>query len=68
MKSLAQHVKPADVKMLSVKEVASVMGCCEVQVRRMIRAGTIPSYRIGQTYRIEFAELLRALRTSAKQV
>lgn len=51
-------MKPADFeRLLTVAEVASVMGTCERTVRRRIKSGDLPALRDGRQLRIRPSDL-----------
>jgi len=45
------------LKPLTVAEVASHLAVDPATVRRWIKAGTLPAYKVGRDYRIDQAEL-----------
>ena len=50
--------KPADLeRLLSVAEVAEVMGICERTVRRRIASGDLPALRDGRALRVRPSDL-----------
>jgi len=47
--------------MLSVKEVAALLECSEATIYRLIESGKVTAYRLGSSYRIDRAGLLKEL-------
>jgi excisionase family DNA binding protein len=48
-----------------VPYVANVLGCHQMTVRREIKAGIIPAFKVGRQYRVRHADLNALLETSA---
>jgi excisionase family DNA binding protein len=44
-------------KLLSVKEVASILGLSKAVILRYIRSGTLPAIRLERAYRIDEKDL-----------
>jgi excisionase family DNA binding protein len=44
-------------KMLRVREAAEALGCSVPTVRRKIRAGELPSLRVGRSVRVDLSKL-----------
>lgn len=57
-------------KLLSVKEVASILGLHEAVIRRYIREGVLSAIKLERSYRIDESELnewLKRRRTGVKR-
>lgn len=39
-----------NIKLLTIPETAEVLGLCDATIRRQIRAGKIPSVRLGKIF------------------
>ena len=50
---------------MTAKQVAERLNCSSSAIRRLAAKGRIPSYRVGDEYRFEIDEVLRAMRTPA---
>lgn len=64
IQDLLGQVHPAAIpdRVVDLKEMAQILKCAEVTVRRMIRAEEIPFLRTGEKYLFHPAEVLAALR------
>ena len=54
----------AEVKFLTVAEVAAVMRVSKMTVYRMVHAGELPAIRVGRSFRVPEDEVHKYLRTS----
>jgi excisionase family DNA binding protein len=54
----------AEVRFLTVDEVASIMRVSKMTVYRLVHAGDLPAVRVGRSFRVPEAEVHRYLRSS----
>ena len=50
--SMSQERQLAEVKFLTVAEVASIMRVSKMTVYRMVHAGELPAVRVGRSFRV----------------
>lgn len=70
LRSLAPYIETTRAirpVIMTVRETAMFLNCCEETVRRMIRTNAIPAFLCGKTYRIDRGELLLAMRGNAEK-
>jgi excisionase family DNA binding protein len=46
----------------SLQDSARELDCCVETLRRLVRAGRIPCYEVGRTFRLDLAEVKKVLR------
>ena len=56
--------KLAEVRFLTVAEVASIMRVSKMTVYRMVHAGELPAVRVGRSFRVPQDEVDKYLRSS----
>jgi excisionase family DNA binding protein len=68
LQELLGQVNPAVINehVVDLKQIAKIIGCAEVTVRRMIERGEIPFLRAGWGYRFQPAEVIAAMRQAGK--
>lgn len=49
-----------NIKLLDIPETAKILGLCEATIRRQIRAGKIPSVRLGKIF-VKVSDICRIL-------
>jgi excisionase family DNA binding protein len=54
----------AEVRFLTVAEVASIMRVSKMTVYRLVHAGDLPAVRVGRSFRVPEDEVHRYLRSS----
>ncbi|MEO6019313.1 MAG: helix-turn-helix domain-containing protein [Knoellia sp.] len=54
----------AEVRFLTVAEVASIMRVSKMTVYRMVHAGELPAVRVGRSFRVPEDEVQKYLRES----
>jgi excisionase family DNA binding protein len=54
----------AEVRFLTVAEVAAIMRVSKMTVYRMVHAGDLPAIRVGRSFRVPEDEVHAYLRTS----
>ena len=54
--------------LMSIKELAELLGVSTDTVRRAARSGVIPSTRDGTAYRFDLEEVRQAMRAGANQM
>lgn len=54
----------AEVRFLTVAEVADLMRVSKMTVYRLVHAGDLPAVRVGRSFRVPEAEVHRYLRSS----
>ena len=54
----------AEVRVLTVAEVASIMRVSKMTVYRLVHAGDLPAVRVGRSFRVPEDEVHTYLRTS----
>ena len=54
----------AEVRFLTVAEVASIMRVSKMTVYRMVHAGELPAIRVGRSFRVPEDEVHKYLRSS----
>ena len=54
----------AELRFLTVAEVASLMRVSKMTVYRLVHAGDLPAVRVGRSFRVPEAEVHRYLRSS----
>jgi excisionase family DNA binding protein len=54
----------AEVRFLTVAEVASIMRVSKMTVYRLVHAGDLPAVRVGRSFRVPEAEVHRYLHSS----
>lgn len=54
-----------EVKLLTVKETAKLLKTSNQQVRKMIREGILPAFKVGREYRISYQYLSDFIYNSA---
>ena len=54
----------AEVRFLTVAEVASIMRVSKMTVYRMVHAGELPAVRVGRSFRVPEDEVQKYLRDS----
>ena len=54
----------AEVRFLTVAEVASIMRVSKMTVYRLVHAGDLPAVRVGRSFRVPEAEVHTYLRTA----
>lgn len=59
---LIQNVKQADIKIFNSKEAAYYLNVTEEWIRDKARAGKIPCFRTGKTYKFKQRDLDKALK------
>ena len=58
------HERLAEVRFLTVAEVASIMRVSKMTVYRMVHAGELPAVRVGRSFRVPEDEVQKYLRES----
>ena len=58
----------ADVRFLTVAEVAALMRVSKMTVYRMVHAGELPAVRFGRSYRVPESAVTQALRRPSTDV
>lgn len=58
----------ADVRFLTVAEVAALMRVSKMTVYRMVHAGELPAVRFGRSYRVPESAVTEALQRPASDV
>ena len=58
------HERLAEVRFLTVAEVASIMRVSKMTVYRMVHAGELPAVRVGRSFRVPEDEVQKYLRDS----
>jgi excisionase family DNA binding protein len=61
---MSQERQLAEVRFLTVAEVASIMRVSKMTVYRMVHAGDLPAIRVGRSFRVPEDEVHKYLRTS----
>ncbi len=61
---MSQERQLAEVRFLTVAEVASIMRVSKMTVYRMVHAGELPAIRVGRSFRVPEDEVHKYLRTS----
>lgn len=51
----------ATTPLITIRQAALKLACCEETVRRLIRRGRAPAVRIGSVYRVRLADVEAAL-------
>ena len=54
----------AEVRFLTVAEVASIMRVSKMTVYRLVHAGDLPAVRVGRSFRVHEDEVHKYLRSS----
>ena len=54
----------AEVRFLTVAEVAAIMRVSKMTVYRLVHAGDLPTVRVGRSFRVPEDEVHKYLRTS----
>ncbi|MDQ6897728.1 MAG: helix-turn-helix domain-containing protein [Actinomycetota bacterium] len=54
----------AEVRFLTVAEVASIMRVSKMTVYRLVHAGDLPAVRVGRSFRVPEGEVHKYLRTA----
>ena len=54
----------AEVRFLTVAEVASIMRVSKMTVYRLVHAGELPAVRVGRSFRVPEEDVHKYLRTS----
>lgn len=58
------HERLAEVRFLTVAEVASIMRVSKMTVYRMVHSGELPAVRVGRSFRVPEDEVQKYLRES----
>ncbi|KGN40143.1 helix-turn-helix domain-containing protein [Knoellia aerolata] len=58
------HERLAEVRFLTVAEVASIMRVSKMTVYRMVHGGELPAVRVGRSFRVPEDEVQKYLRES----
>jgi excisionase family DNA binding protein len=58
------HERFAEVRFLTVAEVASIMRVSKMTVYRMVHGGELPAVRVGRSFRVPEDEVQKYLRES----
>ena len=53
----------SDMKLVTVVQLATVLGCHRQTVARLARRGRIPSFKVGRDFRFELNAVMSALET-----
>jgi excisionase family DNA binding protein len=61
---MATERRLAEVRFLTVAEVASIMRVSKMTVYRLVHAGELPAVRVGRSFRVPEDEVHTYLRTS----
>lgn len=56
--------RPAEMRFLTVAEVATMMRVSKMTVYRLVHAGTLPAVQIGRSYRVPERAVHEYLRSS----
>ena len=54
---MTEQPRPTDVQLYTAAEVAEILHVSERQVRRQIKSGELPHYKIGTAIRVSRADL-----------
>jgi excisionase family DNA binding protein len=62
--SMSTERQLAEVRFLTVAEVAAIMRVSKMTVYRLVHAGDLPAVRVGRSFRVPEDEVHKYLRTS----